>query len=854
MSEPDPVIGMVVQDRFEIESKLGQGGMATVYRARDQASGEEVALKLLPREFLEQPEYVARFRREASAVATIQHPNVIRVMGQGMAGDQPWYAMEYLPHPDLEGVLEERGVLPREEVHAILLGLARALDVCHERELFHRDIKPANVVIAPGPRPVLMDFGLVRDTNRTQLTATGTVMGTPLYMSPELINGTIAEAPSDIYQVGLLAYEMLSGRRAHHADSVMEVATLCMTGEFDPIERYCPDLPGPWCDVVANMLANDPEVRYGTARELLKDLIAVGKGQTIERRGGDPEATAVLPGPGSGTGPYGKNLTPAPGSSPALGRSHPGGALGRSHPGSGLGHSAPSGAYNPHHSVLGSTLPPGEKPPLPAWLKPALLFVTLTFLAVVIDIAPDLTPRDIHIEPGLAGFRITWVTDGETPSVVQVRGGGETEWRSYLSEDEPAGGVTTHSLDVMGYAQGDQLEVRVVSDEELVSAVQDVTVRTLELRDLRVEARGRDALWVAFRPSVPAEYFLYLAGPGRDEELPFKEGDKAWVEAQISRLTPDLERLVLVAATESGDLVEVDMAARLGSYLEQQVQALEGLDSNEIAREILLDPETSEVVLAQLIRKRKGESDAERTARLAKAEAALMDYLQRRTPYGAIQALQGLSPWALGAPGLEPTLRARVYEALDAYFGVVWFAKDQGVTSLYEQLPGSWGPFHETLTSRLPPGTEAVPVDQGGANEFAQILAVREAPSAYRLRRARGRERGQVRRRPGAPRRCERAAGDHLLRDPHRPRDRGALLPRRPGLGVPCRREQAPGLGALHSGERHREEHPHQRNEVPRGGASAAAVRTAAAPRTQDQEEEEALAVGGSRAGASRRR
>lgn len=728
MTELDPVIGMVVEDRFEVESKLGQGGMATVYRARDRASGEVVALKLLPRELLEQSEYVVRFRREAGAVATVQHPNVIRVLGQGIAGDQPWYAMEYLPHPDLEGVLEERGVLPREEVHAILLGLARALDVCHERELFHRDIKPANVVIAPGPRPVLMDFGLVRDTNRTQLTATGTVMGTPLYMSPELINGTIAEAPSDIYQVGLLAYEMLSGRRAHAADSVMEVATLAMTGEFDPVERHCPDLPGPWCDLVANMLANDPEVRYGAARELIKDLIAIGKGADIERRGGDPEATAVLP-EVSRPGPFGGTPTPAPGSlahgsSPALGRSHPSGALGQS---------APSGAFSPHQSALGTTLPPGESPPLPAWLKPALLFVTLTFLAVVIDVAPDLTPRDLHVEPGLSGFRITWVTDGATPSVVQVRGGREAEWRSFLNEEEPEGGATEHSVDVVGFDQGDRLEVRVVSQEELVSPVLDVTVRTLELKDLRVESRGRKSTWMAFRPNVPAEYFLYAAGPGRDDELPFQRGDEGWVEVKVPRLTPDIRKLVLLAATANGDLVEVDMVERLGTFLEAQVQALEGLDADEIAREVLLDPRTPEVVLAKLIRKRKGESEGAREARLARAEAALMDYLHRRTPYGSIQALQGLSPWALGAPSLEPTLRARVYQALDAYFGVVWFAKSQGVDSFYDQLPDDWGPFHETLVSRLPPETPAVPVDLKGVNELAQILAVRQTTYTLQL-------------------------------------------------------------------------------------------------------------------------
>lgn len=189
--------------RYRIIELLGQGGFAAVYRAENTSLGIEVALKIMDQSLARDEQFMTRFRQEARETARLDHPNIVRVLDLNQIDDQLFIAMEYIPGRDLSRWMNEKGpLLPMEQVVSVVNQIASALDYAHQQKLFHRDIKPHNILIRPDGGVKLVDFGIVKAAEGTRLTKTGTLIGTPAYMSPEQIKGLEVGPGSDNYSLG----------------------------------------------------------------------------------------------------------------------------------------------------------------------------------------------------------------------------------------------------------------------------------------------------------------------------------------------------------------------------------------------------------------------------------------------------------------------------------------------------------------------------------------------------------------------------------------------------------------------------------------------------------------------------
>ena len=214
------LLGMVLDNRYEIVGRLGAGGMAIVFLAKDRELERSVAVKVMQRSIAGNSRLLERFRREVSTCAKIHHPNVVQIFGYGILKDgSPYYVMELLQCPSLKEVIKEEGGLPESEVKEIILAVADALSEIHGQGLVHRDLKPGNIMLPERGSPKVVDFGLVHDDNLTQLTKTGEMVGTPLYCSPELVEGVQIDGRSDIFQLGAICYELLTGKQAFYANT-----------------------------------------------------------------------------------------------------------------------------------------------------------------------------------------------------------------------------------------------------------------------------------------------------------------------------------------------------------------------------------------------------------------------------------------------------------------------------------------------------------------------------------------------------------------------------------------------------------------------------------------------------------
>jgi eukaryotic-like serine/threonine-protein kinase len=267
------VPGMVVANRFELESQAGEGGMGAVWRARDRATGVTIALKLLHEH---DARHAERLAREARTLAELTHPGIVRYVAHGVARDGATYmAMEWLEGEDLAGRLLQ-GPLPIRDCIVLAHRVADALAAAHARGIVHRDIKPGNIFLRDGQvdRAVLLDFGIARLTAATrQLTGTGTVVGTPGYMAPEQARGARHVEPTvDVFALGCVLYECLTGEPAFVGEHVMAVLARILLDEPEPVERRRTDVPAPLAALLARMLAKDPATRPRDGAALAREL------------------------------------------------------------------------------------------------------------------------------------------------------------------------------------------------------------------------------------------------------------------------------------------------------------------------------------------------------------------------------------------------------------------------------------------------------------------------------------------------------------------------------------------------------------------------------------------------------
>jgi len=262
----------LVAERYEISHLLGAGGMGRVYLARDRSLSREVALKVLDDRHTENPEFVERFRREAKAAASLSHPNMVTVYDAGEDEETPYIAMEYLPGGTLKNRIQERGALPPRVAAGVTFEVANALTAAHEKSIVHRDIKPENVLVTDQGHAKVGDFGIARAATATAITETDLILGSVRYLSPEQAKGEEVGPRSDLYSLGVVLYEMLTGRVPFDEENPIATAMKHVTEEPASPRELDPTTPKVLETITLKLLKKDPKRRYESATELAEDL------------------------------------------------------------------------------------------------------------------------------------------------------------------------------------------------------------------------------------------------------------------------------------------------------------------------------------------------------------------------------------------------------------------------------------------------------------------------------------------------------------------------------------------------------------------------------------------------------
>ncbi len=285
----------VVDSRYRIVRRIGSGGMADVYCAEDTHLGRQVALKVLHRRFAQDQEFVERFRREASAAAGLQHPNVVGVFDRGRHDGTYYIAMEHLPGRTLKEIVESEAPLAQERVVDFGLQILHAAGFAHRHGVIHRDFKPHNVIVDEHAHAKVTDFGIAR-AGASEMTETGSIMGTAQYLSPEQAQGHAVTATSDLYSIGVMLYEMLAGRLPFEGESAVSIALKHLSEPPTPISQIRPDVHPALESVVMAALAKDPARRWQSAEDFAEALAAAGA-QLGEPPPSDTSAFALVPAP-----------------------------------------------------------------------------------------------------------------------------------------------------------------------------------------------------------------------------------------------------------------------------------------------------------------------------------------------------------------------------------------------------------------------------------------------------------------------------------------------------------------------------------------------------------------------------
>jgi beta-lactam-binding protein with PASTA domain/predicted Ser/Thr protein kinase len=267
----DPGTGTMIDGRYKVLSRLGAGGMADVYLAEDQQLGRKVALKLLHRRFAEDPGFVERFRREAQAAAGLQHPNVVSVYDRGTYDDTYYIAMEYLPGRSLKQLIRQEAPLDPIRAIDIALQILKAARFAHRRGVIHRDLKPHNVIVDDSDHAKVTDFGIAR-AGASDMTETGSIMGTAQYLSPEQAQGHAVSAGSDLYSIGVVLYEMLTARVPFDAESAVTIALKHVSEAPPPPTVFNPQVPHELEQVVLWTLNKNPSDRPTDADQMITAL------------------------------------------------------------------------------------------------------------------------------------------------------------------------------------------------------------------------------------------------------------------------------------------------------------------------------------------------------------------------------------------------------------------------------------------------------------------------------------------------------------------------------------------------------------------------------------------------------
>jgi serine/threonine-protein kinase len=257
---------------YKIISKLGSGGMAVVYKAHELSLNRIVALKVLSSHLSENNEFIKRFEREARAAAKLNHPNIIQIYAIGEEEGIHFFSMEYVKGKTLAEIIEEEKKLTYDKAIPIIIQTAEALSEAHKHGIVHRDMKPSNIMVNNNGTVKVTDFGIAYVSQETKLTKSGSIIGTPEYLSPEQCEAKTIDNRSDIYSLGVTFYELLSGKTPYKADTPVSMLLEIVKGNFPPLNEVNPDIPEFIQKIVEKMMQTKPEDRFNNANELIESL------------------------------------------------------------------------------------------------------------------------------------------------------------------------------------------------------------------------------------------------------------------------------------------------------------------------------------------------------------------------------------------------------------------------------------------------------------------------------------------------------------------------------------------------------------------------------------------------------
>ena len=264
--------GQKINDRYQIIKSIGEGGMANVYLAYDTILDRNVAVKVLRGDLATDEKFVRRFQREALSASSLSHPNIVEVYDVGEDNGQYYIVMEYIEGKQLKQLLKKRGKLTISEVIDIMLQISDGLSVAHDNYIIHRDIKPQNIMILENGLVKITDFGIAMAMNSTQLTQTNSVMGSVHYLPPEQANGKGSTLQSDIYSMGILMYELLTGELPYKGDNAVEIALKHLKEPLPSVREKVPEVPQSVENIIIKATAKNPKNRYPDARAMNEDL------------------------------------------------------------------------------------------------------------------------------------------------------------------------------------------------------------------------------------------------------------------------------------------------------------------------------------------------------------------------------------------------------------------------------------------------------------------------------------------------------------------------------------------------------------------------------------------------------
>ncbi|MGY4650382.1 protein kinase domain-containing protein [Mycobacterium sp. URHB0021] len=271
----DPLVGAVLDGRYRVDTLIATGGMSAVYRGLDLRLDRPVALKIMESRYAGDHQFLTRFQREARAVARLKDPGLVSVYDQGLDGQHPFLVMELIEGGTLRELLRERGPMPPHAAAAVLRPVLSGLAVAHRSGLVHRDVKPENVLISDDGEVKIADFGLVRAVAEAKITSTSVILGTAAYLSPEQVGTGDADPRSDVYAVGILAYELLTGDTPFTGDNALTVAYQRMDHDVEAPSRVIAGVPLQFDELVLRATARDPAARFADAAEMGAELHSI---------------------------------------------------------------------------------------------------------------------------------------------------------------------------------------------------------------------------------------------------------------------------------------------------------------------------------------------------------------------------------------------------------------------------------------------------------------------------------------------------------------------------------------------------------------------------------------------------